>query len=422
VPEQLAENSDPSTLHHAVACPFCGLLCDDLVVAETRGALSVTDNGCAKARIAYARPVVAASPLVNGKPASLDDALNAAARQLKRSRQPLFGGFGTDIDGARAALALAERCGAIVDHLHGRALAHNVRVLQTRGLATTTLAEVRNRADLVVLVGADINDDFHEFARRCLRPSSALAEERLATRRVFHLGPAREAPRQPGVDAESIACSREEVLDLVNALRALRLQRQPRLRGKRLQAVSNLAGAIAASEYAVFVWTPGQLGEDGDLVIGAVCDLIADINRSKRAAGLALGGNDGGQSAIATAAWLTGYPLQLSYAGRTLEYDPLRYDTARLLAAGAVDSLLWVSTFNPHPAPVTDLPQTVIGMPTAQASSMRGVYLPAGTPGLDHRGQLIRTDGVVALPLPQLRDVALPSAAFLLHEIAKRMG
>ncbi len=422
MPDQLAENTDITVDHHTVTCPFCGLLCDDLTVASSRGALRVTANGCPKARTSYARAVPAAAPAIDGTSVSFDAALAAAARILKRSRQPLIGGLGTDIDGARAAIALAERCGAIVDHLHGRALAHNVRVLQTRGFATTTLAEVRNRADLVVLVGVDINDDFHEFARRCLRPPTALVEERLASRRVFHIGPAAQAPRQAGVNAERVVCRDSEVLDTVNALRALRMQRTPRLRGRRQQAVAALAAALAASEYAVFVWAPGQLGEDGDLLIGAICDLVADLNRNKRAAGLSLGGNDGGQSVMSAAAWLTGYPLQLSFAGPTIEYDPLRYETARLLAADAVDSLTWISTFNPCPAPATTLPLITIGMPDMSPDAARGVFLPAGTPGLDHRGQLIRTDGVIALPVPQLRDLALPSVAFLLQEISKRLG
>ncbi len=422
MPDQLAQNPEEKTLHRTVTCPFCGLLCDKLTVEEAGGKLRATDNACPKAQRAYARTLPAAAPGVNGKPVELDAALAAAARMLKRSRQPLIGGLGTDVDGTRAALALAERCGAIVDHLHGRALARNVRVLQTRGYATTTLAEVRNRADLVVLVGVDINDDFHNFAGTCLRPAYALVPERLAARRVFHIGPAKQAPRQAGLGVESLACGADELLETVNTLRALRGGRQVGVKGKRLQALGALADAIAASEYAVFVWAPGQLGEDGDLLISALCELVNDINRGKRAAGLSLGGNDGGQSALATCAWQTGYPLQLSYAGETLDYDPVRHDTARLLANGEVDALLWVSTFNPVAPPDSDLPLIVIGTPGTVVRPTNSVYLPAGTPGLDHRGQLIRTDAVVALPLPQLRATALPSAATLLHELLTRLG
>ena len=404
-------------------CPFCSLLCDDLTVKTEAGRLELVDNACPKARAAFARPVPAATPLVGGRPVSVDVALNAAARVLKKSRQPLIAGLGTDIDGMRAALALAERCGAIVDHLHGRAMLNNLRVLQSRGQATTTLSEVRNRADLVVLVGTSINDDFHAFARRCLRPADALLPERLARRQVLHLGPAAQAPKQPSVDARSLPCRDDELLETINAVRALRAGRATRLKGRRQQLVATLAAQIAAADYAVFVWAPGQFGVDGDLLIGAICDLIADINRSKRAAGLALGGNDGGQSAMATAAWQTGYPLQLSYAGDTIEYDPLRFDTARLLAAGSVDALVWISGFGAVPAPETNLPTVVFGLPGTPLRAGAGdtIYLPIGTPGLDHGGRLARTDSVVVLSLAALRDVGLPAAAALLADLVKRM-
>lgn len=404
-----------------MTCPFCGLLCDDLDVSVADGLIDAGANACPKARNGFARPVPAATALVNGKPATLDDALGAAARILKRSRQPLIGGLGTDIDGTRAALLLAERCGAIVDHLHGRALLNNVRVLQSRGQATTTLGEVRNRADLVVLVGASINDDFHAFARRCLRPADALVPERLARREILHLGPASEAPQQAGVAAQTLPCRREDLFETLNAVRALRGGHPGRLKGRRQALVAALAERLAAAEYVVFVWAPGQLGEDGDLVIGAACDLIADLNRSQRAAGLALGGNDGGQSAMATAAWHTGYPLQLSYAGSTLEYDPLRFDTARLLAQGAVDSLTWISSFTPVPAPAASVPQIVFGLPGTTVRGTDSVFLPVGTPGLDHAGRMARTDGVVVLPVRQLRDIGLPSVATLLTDLATRM-
>ncbi len=425
MPESTAENSEAIHRHEAVTCPFCGLLCDDLVVEEQAGELRALDNACPKARLAYARALPSVTASVNGKPASLESAIDAAAKLLKRSRLPLVGGLGTDVDGSRAALALAERCGAIVDHLHGQALAHNVRVLQTRGLATTTLAEVRNRADLVVMVGADINDDFHAFARRCLAPAEALVPERLARRRIVHLGPPKQAPRQEGLRVEQIPCAPEDYAATVSSLRALIAGRGLRAEGrgaaKRLAALRALSEAVSASEYAVFVWAPGQLGPGGDLVIGALCDLVADINRTRRAAGLSLGGNDGAQSALATCAWQTGYPLRLSYAGDVLEYDPLRYDATRLLAREEVDTVLWISSFTPVPPPATRLPLIVLGTP-ATTPTGTGVFLPVGTPGLDHPGQLIRSDGVVALPLPQLRERGLPSAADLLRALATRMG
>jgi formylmethanofuran dehydrogenase subunit B len=59
---------------------------------------------------------------IDGAPVALSTAITAAARLLDASRQPLIAGLGTDIAGARAAIALARRIGAAVDHMNADAL------------------------------------------------------------------------------------------------------------------------------------------------------------------------------------------------------------------------------------------------------------------------------------------------------------
>lgn len=422
MPKQITVQSSTDLSFDDVSCPFCGLLCDDLSISSRGATVNVTAQGCAKARRAFASSVAPASPLIDGKPATLEAALTAAARVLKRSRQPLFAGLATDVNGMRAALALGERCGAIFDHRHGDALAVGVRVLQSRGLATTTLAEVRNRADLVVLVGANINDDFQRFAEICLAPTDTLLPEGHPARQVWHLGPRAARPQVEGLGVEQVVCPPAEILDTFNALRASLRGRTHGMTGQRAKAIAALAGAIKQSSYAVFVWAPGQLDASaGDLLVGSIGELCADLNRSQRAAGLALGGNDGANTALATAAWTTGFPLRFSYAGETIDFDPLRYQTARLLAAHEVDALVWINCFNAVPPPDNDLPCVVIGTSGSELTRPGSVYLPAGTPGIDHAGQLMRTDAVVALPLRQLRDVGAASAASLLTALAHRL-
>ena len=63
-----------------------------------------------------------AAASIDGAPASLDDAAAAAARLLARSSQPLIAGLGADIEGARAAIALAERVGGVIEHMHSAAM------------------------------------------------------------------------------------------------------------------------------------------------------------------------------------------------------------------------------------------------------------------------------------------------------------
>lgn len=373
-------------------------------------------KACAKATRAYAAIAPFAAPTIDGKPVTFDAAIAQAAKYLKRSRQPLFAGLGTDVAGIRAALALAERCRGTVDHLHGAALARGMQVLQSRGWHTTTLGEVRNRADLVVLVGVDINVNYQNLIRRYLAPAAALQPARRTSRRLVYLGPRRAQPSSPELPCEVIATTKSlsETLRHLQALLGARTVAGP----DRGQALASLATALRAAQYPVLIWAPGQLDSlDGDLTIAAACDVIADLNKTQRAAGLALGGDDGGQSAQAACAWLTGFPLGLSFAGEQLDYAPARYNTTRVLAEGQADLLLWISTFARHLPPTHALPQIVLAPLGTELRGKRTVYIPVGTPGIDHAGQLVRTDGVVSLPLPALRDVGLPSAATVLSRL-----
>jgi formylmethanofuran dehydrogenase subunit B len=112
--------------------------------------------------------------------------------------------------------------------------------------------------------------------------------------------------------------------------------------------------------------------------------------------------------------WLSGLPLRTRAGPRGLEHDALRLGSERLLADRAVDLLLWVGTFPDQRPPDGDRPRILLGPPAlahALGHESATVYLPVGTPGVDHGGHLVRCDSVVMLPLRAVRHSALPSVA-----------
>src|SRR5262245_35324357 len=100
-------------------CPFCGLLCDDLVVEPHNDTLRPLQGACERSLAAFARlgtPAAArVTARIGGQAAAHDAALDAAAQILKQQRRPLIGGLGIDVAGMRATLALARRLGAVID-------------------------------------------------------------------------------------------------------------------------------------------------------------------------------------------------------------------------------------------------------------------------------------------------------------------
>ena len=91
---------------------------------------------------------------IAGRAATIEAAAAEAARLLALSRLPAIVGLGTDIAGARAAIALAERLGGVIDHMHSDAVLRDLDVMREAGMMVTTLNEARLRADTVVVIGA----------------------------------------------------------------------------------------------------------------------------------------------------------------------------------------------------------------------------------------------------------------------------
>jgi formylmethanofuran dehydrogenase subunit B len=392
-----------------IVCPFCSLLCDDLTVRADGLSLSVTARGCPRSVEAFARELPStATPLLDGAPATLDAAIARAAAILRAAKAPLIGGLGTDTAGVRAVVRLAEATGAVLDHAHGSGLGANLAAVQTGGWVTATLAEARNRPDLVLLVGGDGSATAPRLLERVLRPPRTLDADGPPARRIIQLGG--EPSAWP--DIEHIACPPERLLSEIGLLRAL-------VAGRTLDATPalvELAAALREAAYALIVWSAGALPA-AEASVAHLAELTKSLNAKGRAAGLPLAAADNVIGANQVATWQTGVPLPQSLMAGIPDHDPARWRADALLARHGADALLWISTFADLEPPATTAPTVVLARPGFAPSRPAAVLIPVGTPGLDHAGSLYRTDGVVAMPLRRLRAGGLPTAAEVLAGI-----
>jgi len=405
--------------HSSLACPFCGLLCDDLDVAVADGLARPEGGVCPRAEALFPVPATA-RPRVRGEAVPGDAAYRAAARHLAAARRPLVGGLACDVAGQRAALDLAERLGGVLDHMNGGALFRNTLAFQDGGWITTTLSEVRNRADFLLLAGTRAAA-FPRFFSRLVAPASQFGEVR---RRVVALLPEGGEPGE-AVD-QTLLCPPERLGELFAALAA-------RLAGRRLDATAvagipiarldALLAEMRAARYGVLVWNAAELDFPGaELVVRAMADLVAALNQSTRWAGLPLGGSDGGASAAQTCAWRTGYPSRVAFEAAGPRYEPIRFAGERLLAAGEADALVWISAFDPaRTPPPADCPVIVLGRADMAFTIPPDVFIPVAVPGVQRPGFLHRMDGVVALPLGAPAPGGSPGVADALAWIMKEL-
>lgn len=422
---QQSSSAEAGRTYDNVACPFCGILCDDLEISRASGVLKVTKNGCPKAIAGFERQVGGASPELAGKPVPLSEAVAAAAKMISAARLPVFGGLGTEVSGMRAVMSAAEKAGGVVDHALSEGQYRNFKVLQTGGWVTTTLTEARNRADLFIVAGSDLHALHPRFFERVVNVERSMFSGNPAKRTIVFLG--------EGLDTSGVQGSRigevvtlpvkgDRIGELVSAMRAI--AKGANLPGSTIAglpraAVDDLLARCKAAAYGVFVWAPPSLDfPNADLTVQAIAEYVKEINLHARFAGLSLGGNEGAVSAGAVCAWQSGFPLRVSFASGKPDYDTEKYAMARLLAAKESDLLVWIASYTPDLVPPdTDVPMVVLGTPGLKLKRTPAVFIPVGTPGVDHKGLIVRCDNVVSLPLQNLGRSNLPSAADVLAEI-----
>jgi formylmethanofuran dehydrogenase subunit B len=321
---------------------------------------------------------------IAGKPATLETAIAEAAALLTASRQALIAGLGTDIAGARAAIALAERIGAVIDHMHSKALLHNLDVVRSSGVMMTTPSETYVDADTLLVVGSTFEAGETELLQRLFGKLRNHQGQNSVARRIFWLCPGAEQANRALSEA-SLTTVGKEPNELPALAAALRARMAGRPTGKAPVAPNTLdevLTALKASRFGVAIWRPETLDE---LTIEMMCGLVNDLNATTRFSTLPLPSADNATGVLQTCGWMTGMPMRMGFGRGIPEHDPWRFDGTRLVESGETDCVVWISAYRAH-APLWRVSPAIIAL-TGRDTRFRTpphVHIEVGRPGTDH--------------------------------------
>ncbi len=359
---------------------------------------------------------------IAGKPASLESAIAEAARLLAASRQPLIAGLGTDVDGARAAIMLAQRTGAVIDHMNSDAVLRNLDVMRSSGVMLTTPSEAYIRAETLLIAG-EISADAMEFVQRLLRPLTGRNGQGDAARRVFWLCPGGAlAKRLPNaISLTSIGRKPNELPPLLAVLRA-RIAGRPTGRSPvALKVLDEASAALKSAQYGVAVWSAETLDA---LAIEMLCGLVSDLNAATRFAGLPLAPANNAIGVLQTCGWMTGMPMRTGFGRGFPEHDPWLFDSRRLIDNRETDCVVWISGYRAAGSAWRD-PSPTIALTRRDADFRRRprVHIEVGRPGIDHDAveHLSSTGTLAAVDATQPSD-ALSTAEAITRILAALPG
>ncbi len=143
-------------------CPFCGCVCDDLTIVTENNKITEVKHACklgAAKIMGHHRikaPMMRKDKHSDFKEVSYDEAINEAAAILASSKRPLLYGWASALcEVHKKGILLAEELGAIIDNTATVCHAPSTLAVHEKGLPTSTLGQVKNRADVVVFWGSN---------------------------------------------------------------------------------------------------------------------------------------------------------------------------------------------------------------------------------------------------------------------------
>jgi len=418
-----------------VTCPHCGLLCDDLSIEVTDLSVKLTDpaHPCSSH---FTNATIDKDsfpePLISGKAVSEQQALEKAAELLRGAKLPLINGLITDIQACREAVEITEKLSGVLDHANGRAIRKGTAVMQRIGEVRTTLAEVRNRADCVIIFGSDVTNRFPRLQERILMPEKSLGTENSTHKKIFIIDIAKDGKTSCEVKdnithillnyplLESVIYRFQEVVTRPKEYFSENADGNHQEHDKDTKHLFDILETILSSQYTTIIWSAGDFNqESAEHTIQALTESVKTLMDKIRCVALPLGGSKGEITASQVATWQTGVPLPVSYTGETPIHNPVLFDGMTMLQNNEADCLLWISTYNSSDIPPKhNAPTIVFGHPNMKCESA-DVFIPVGVPGIDHRGLACRTDNVATLPLQAIRNSKLSAASEVLNKLIK---
>ena len=288
--------------------------------------------------------------LVEGRPATLEEGIERAARILVEAQYPLiFGLTETTTEAQRLAVAIADWIGGCIDSTTGVDCGAAMIAFQEVGEVTCTLGEVKNRGDLIIFWGCDPAETHPrlferyslmsrgEFVPGGRKDRYCVVVDALKTVTAEAADPF--IPIKPRTDFEAFWTLRALAKGI--ELDAAEIEADT---GVPLSTWQALMNQMKQAKYGVILYGGGSNERcAGHLEHHALLALVRDLNDVTRLLCLPIrrrGNPTGAENVVASQ---TGYPPPVNLARGYPRYGPGEYNASTSLERGEPDAAFIVS-------------------------------------------------------------------------------
>lgn len=405
-------------------CPFCSLHCDDIKVLSDGNHFKVNNKDLVCRKKIEQNNIKKTSltlPMIKGKISSLSDALAAAKKAISNNEETLLLNHGVELSGLRSVLNFASQNNCIIDHVNSKALFQNLSLMQRGGYMATSLTEIKNRADTIIIFGNKIFQKSPRLLEKVLQAKNSLCTN-VRKKEIILIGNFDYKIVQK-IRKNSKVTNIKINLDLIPKLMKLLSDNQnvSELKGLSTKDLNKLKNLVLASKYLVATWTNSDFfsAKNPEMIINSISKFIVSYNDDKRGACAPIAGSLGDVTSSQALAWMTGFASRIKFIDNTFKHDRNLYDSNILMKNENLDIVIHISTLSTGKIILNKkFYNIVLGHPNSIFNNPPDIFIPVGIPGVDYDGIMFRTDNVVSVALKNIRNIKLPTTENIISQLS----
>ncbi len=392
-----------------VLCPFCGDLCDDIIVEVEGNKIIEVKEACETGMSKMMGHERIAAPMIreNGKlvKTTYETAITKAAEILTNSLRPLMYGWGsTTCEADKKGIELAEELGAIVDNTTSVCHAPSILALQDVGLPSCTLGQIKNRADLIIYWGSNQAEAHPRHMSKYTSFTKGFFTKEGRKGKYVMVFDIRKTTTAE-VANEFVQILPGEDYRVLSALRAILAGAGDVVpfsvggvpKGKLIEIVDRMKN----SKFGVLFFGMGLTHSRGKPYnVANAISLVRDLNAHTKFAVIPMRGHYNVLGFNQVCTWSTGFAFAVDFARGQPWYNPGETSTVDVLNRGECDSALIVASDPAAHFPrksvehLARIPLIQIDPYASLTTELADVVLPAAIAGIEVEGTAYRMDGV----------------------------
>ncbi len=417
-------------------CTFCGCVCDDMELHVDLDEKRITraKNACVLGRAWFAEHTIEEAPVakIAGKAVELEEAIEVAAQVLVKAKFPItYGLSDTTCEAQRQAVAITDIIRGNIDTTTSVCHGPSGLAFQGVGESTSTLGEVKNRADLVIYWGGNPAESHpRHFGRYAVTPKGMFTPGGKKDRTIV-LVDVRKTKSTPVADI-FIQPKPGKDFEVLWALRILVKGKKPSpdiedVTGVSLEVLSDLAERMKNCRFGVLFFGMGLTMTRGrHFNSGALLALATDLNEFTHFVAKPVRGHGNVTGADNVVSWQTGYPFGVNFSRGYPRFNPGEFTAVDVLSNSDADAALIIAS-----DPASNFPKQaiehlksipVISLDTKETETTKGAYVSfrTATYGINTGGTVYRMDDVPITLRPAFES-PFPDDETILSAIKERV-